>query len=397
MDFTPLIPTDLQGIIDPQLLALSEEICIKSGVLTGAHNKQVLEGIKELLRKVNSYYSNKIESEGTHPVDIDKALQKDFSSDSKERNLQILSLSHIEVQKYVEDSFKSADTNPFSLDFILSIHKELYDKPEMKDFLNIRYHDSYILMTAGALRQRDVAVGAHVAPTFTELPTLMTKFEKLYKFPKYATQAEKLIYVFASHHRLTWIHPFLDGNGRVGRLALDGALQGMHLEGYGLWNISRGLARESFSYKKYLADADIPKHGEYDGRGILTSKGLKAYVYFMLETALDQVTYMGESLKLETLNQRIEGYVKLSQEGLVGDTPLPKYSLPLFKELLVCGELPRGTVKDIIGTKDRTATTLITELTRRNFLKSTTPKSPIRLNFNAHFASYLFPELVPQR
>ena len=62
-------------------------------------------GIKELLRKVNSYYSNQIESEGTHPIDIDKATRQEFSSDSKEKQLQQLSLVHIEVQKYVESYF----------------------------------------------------------------------------------------------------------------------------------------------------------------------------------------------------------------------------------------------------------------------------------------------------
>jgi hypothetical protein len=61
------------------------------------------------------------------------------------------------------------------------------------------------------------------------------------------------------------------------------------------------------------------------------------------------------------------------------------------------GELPRGKVMDIIHTKDRTATTLIKELTQMDFLESDTPKSAIRLKFNAHFASYIFPELIPQR
>ena len=36
-------------------------------------------------------------------------------------------------------------------------------------------------------------------------------------------------------------------------------------------------------------------------------------------------------------------------------------------------------------------------LLNMDFLESDTPKSPIRLKFNAHFASYIFPELIPQR
>ncbi len=53
LDFTPIIPTDLQGIIDPELLVLCGEICIKSDALSGSHNPQVLDGIKELLHKLN--------------------------------------------------------------------------------------------------------------------------------------------------------------------------------------------------------------------------------------------------------------------------------------------------------------------------------------------------------
>ena len=397
LDFTPIIPTDLKGTINPELLAFAEEICIKSATLSGSHNPQILDGIKVLLRKVNSYYSNKIESEGTHPLDIDKALKKEFSSNSKEKKLQILSLSHIQVQKYIEDYFNTPDKNPFSQKFILSIHKELYEEPDMKDFLQITHHNTHITMAPGKLRQRDVKVGIHIAPPHNNLPTLLNQFEIFYRFPKHSTQAQKLIYALSSHHRLTWIHPFLDGNGRVARLALDGALLSMQLKGYGLWNISRGLARESVEYKRYLANADMIRQGDYDGRGALSAKALKDYVTFMLESAMDQVKYMSECLNLEILSHRIERFVRICNEGLLEQAPLPKYTIPLFKELLIKGELPRGLVKKIIGTKDRTATTLIKELIQRDFLDSTTPKSPIRLKLNTYFASYLFPELIPQK
>jgi organic radical activating enzyme len=117
MDFTPLLPNDNQGNIDAELLSMAEELCIKSASLSGSHAPQVLYGIKELLRKVNSYYSNQIESEGTHPIDIDKATRQEFSTNSKEKQLQQLSLVHIEVQKYVESYFTENQT-PYSREFI---------------------------------------------------------------------------------------------------------------------------------------------------------------------------------------------------------------------------------------------------------------------------------------
>jgi len=103
---------------------------------------------------------------------------------------------------------------------------------------------------------------------------------------------------------LTWLHPFLDGNGRTSRLVFDGTVCHMGLEGYGLWNISRGLARNADDYKKYLSYADQKRQGDRDGRGQLSLKGLELYTKFMLEMALDQIEYMNEMLQLNTLSGR---------------------------------------------------------------------------------------------
>ncbi len=398
MDFTPLLPNDNQGNIDAELLSMTEELCIKSATLAGSHAPQVLYGIKELLRKVNSYYSNQIESEGTHPIDIDKATRQEFSSNSKEKQLQQLSLVHIEVQKYVEGYFNGGQT-PYSRDFILDVHRELYSHPDMAHFLQIEDKENHkiIKMIPGKLRESNVQVGQHIAPEHTELSHFFNKYELLYKIPNHATQAKKVIYALASHHRLMWIHPFLDGNGRTARLVLDGIFSSISLEGYGLWNISRGLSRRAEDYKRYLALADIVRQGDLDGRGALSTKAFISYIKFMVEVALNQVNFMNQNLKMNSLHERIERYVRLSKEGFFDTKPLPKYSELLFKELLMVGEIPRGKVMDIIHTKDRTATTLIKELIQMDFLESDTPKSAIRLKFNAHFASYIFPELIPQK
>lgn len=399
MDFTPLLPNDDQGNIDAQLLEMAEELCIKSAQLIGSHTPQVQYGITELLRKVNSYYSNQIESEGTHPIDIDRASREEFSNDSREKQLQLLSLVHIEVQKNIENYFKKSKKTPFSKSFILDVHRQLYSHSDMVSFLEIEdaHNQTTVKMVPGELRERYVRIGQHIAPAATELESLFNKYELLYKLPQYATQAQKLVYAIASHHRLTWLHPFMDGNGRTARLVLDGIFSSIDLKGYGLWNISRGLSRQSVKYKQYLALADMPRQGDLDGRGALSMKGLKAYIRFMLEVALDQVAFMQENLRMNSLHDRIEKYIALSKEGLIAGKSLPKYTEPLFKELLIAGEVPRGKVAAIIGTKERTARTLVKTLSEMDYLESDTPKGSIRLKFNAYFASYIFPDLIPQR
>jgi Fic family protein len=398
LDFTPLLPRDNQGNIDARLLSMAEELCIQSAMLTGSHAPHVLHEIKELLRKVNSYYSNQIESEGTHPIDIDRATRQEFSNDSREKRLQQLSLVHIQVQRHIENDLVHAQS-PCSRGFILDVHRALYAHPDMVSFLEIADKDGQktITMVPGQLRKDHVRVGQHIAPSPDDLPHFLDQYEHLYALSDRATKAHQVISALSSHHRLMWIHPFLDGNGRTARLVLDGVFYHMGLEGYGLWNISRGLSRRTDEYRHYLALADRTRQGDLDGRGALSTRALAEYVAFMLEVALDQVAFMGQNLKMDSLHKRIESYVRLSREGLLGIEPLPKYSESLFRELLMAGEVQRGKVMEIIGTKERSATALIKELTQRDFLISDTPKSPVRLRFNAHFASHIFPELIPQR
>ena len=398
MDFTPALPTNNSGEIFSELLVLSEQVLINSAKLTATHNVHVLNALRELFRKVNSYYSNKIESEGTHPLDIERAMRNDFDDDEKKRNLQKLSLVYIDVQKEIENKSCEDGFNPFSKAFILKVHELLYAKPEMESFLKIKKEkgsSETVTMKAGRLREQNVAISRHVAPNFSELETLFNHYESYYKIYPYFTQAKKLVYALASHHRLTWLHPFLDGNGRTSRLVLDGIFSHMELEGYGLWNLSRGLARNDKGYREYLSQADMVRQGDLDGRGVLSTKGLMKYVQFMLETALDQIDFMNRHLRLDLLSTRMEKFIRLSQEGFFEQEALPKYSELLLKELLIKGELPRGKVKEIIGTKDRTASALIKKLLALDYVESTTSKSAIRLKFNSFFASYLFPDLMP--
>lgn len=398
MYFTPLLPVNLDGNIDAELLEMAEVLCLNSASLGSFYPPQVLNGISALLRTVNSYYSNKIESEGTHPFDIEKASRQIFSGDRKQQQLQKLSLVHIGVQEWIEELMGDGnEVIPFTKDFICDVHRTFYAHPDMEPFLEIktrREGDAAIRMVPGEFRDRTVYVGDHAAPEHTSLPTLFNLYESTYRMPTHATQAKKVIYAIASHHRLTWIHPFLDGNGRTSRLVLDGIFAGIALKGYGLWNISRGLARRSDEYKAYLALADHPRQGDRDDRGALSLKGFKSYIKFMLEVAIDQIAYMGEVLQLNTLSQRIEKYVKFSQQGMYQTEPLPKYSEYLLKELLIVGEMARGDVAKVIHASDRTASTLIKKLLEMHFLESDTPKGAIRLKFNAHFASEIFPGLI---
>lgn len=103
-------------------------------MLEANYNPIVISAIRDMLRNVNSYYSNQIEAEGTHPIDTEKAMRKEYSLDDKERKLQnAFSVSHVKTQESLEKSITQG-TNPLSKNFIKDIHKIFYSQESMDNF-----------------------------------------------------------------------------------------------------------------------------------------------------------------------------------------------------------------------------------------------------------------------
>lgn len=396
MKISPLLPIDINGTFDHELLILSEAVCIASAQVSGGLSMHTTLAIQELLRMTNSYYSNRIEAQSTHPIDIEKAMRQNFSSDSAQESLQRLSLAHIETQRFSEKL--SIQNEVYDRNFIREIHHHFYTQEGMEPFLAIAQDEQMLRMIPGEFRSDDVQVGKHIAPPYSEIESIFGYFEKMYRHhSQNTTKSVQLLCALSAHHRLTWIHPFLDGNGRVSRLYLDAILKSMNLHGYGLWNISRALARNVGEYQKHLAHADMIRQGATDGNGELSLRGLKYYLRFMLESALDQIHFMDENLKLSTLSARIERFVEFSQKGMYNIEPLPQNSEMLFNKLLLVGELSRGEVEKTIGKSQRTASALIKKLLEMDYLTTDSPRGDIRLKFNAFFASKLIPDLIPDK
>lgn len=398
MPFTPPIPTSVKGNIHPELLEMASDIRVKSAALVGTHAPQTINAVKKLLRVINSYYSNMIESEGTHPIHTEMAMRKLFLKRKKEHDLQVLSLAHISVQDRIERLIEeNGGFSAFDVKFIKWVHGTLYSQEGMEPFLEIRHEDETLIMIPGELREHGVRVGSHVAPRFEDVPGLMHQYEGYYNRLMKESPDVRLIAALASHHRLSWIHPFLDGNGRTSRLVLDAAIMQSGIRGYGLWNISRALARDSEGYKKILAYADMAKQGATDGRGTLSSMALTHFVKYMAESALDQIEYMGNFLRMDELTQRIDRYVALSQSKMLRIDPLPRHSERVFKELLLKGEIGRGDeVQQATGLKRTAASSLVNELIARGYLEEGGTSRTVTLKIESHFAHHLFPGLTPE-
>ena len=81
----------------------------------------------------------------------------------------------------------------------------------------------------------------------------------------------------AAHHRLLWIHPFLDGNGRVARLISYAVLREA-LDTGGISSVARGLARSEAAYKAHLIACDLPRRivSALVERSVLVSESSRA-------------------------------------------------------------------------------------------------------------------------
>src|SRR5436190_299169 len=190
-----------------------------------------------MVRSMNCYYSNLIEGHDTHPIDIERALQGDYSSDVKKRNLQKEAKAHVAVQEWIDNG--GIKDNPFSTNTIRKIHQRFCDLlPDDLLWIEDINSKEKIKIIPGELRHRDVKVGGHIAISPGAIPRFLDRFDSLYsKLGK----SESILALAASHHRLLWIHPFLDGNGRVARLMSHAATLNVLNTG-GMWSIARGLA-----------------------------------------------------------------------------------------------------------------------------------------------------------
>ncbi len=382
----PMLPEN-----NPVLEELALEVVRKSAALSGTLHSVTRKSIVTLVRTMNSYYSNLIEGHNTHPADIEKALANDYSQNPDQRALQRESVAHVYVQQKLEERLsKDPDTSICNVNFLCWLHRQFYEHLPA-EFLEVNFKGVKKNVIPGSLRKDEVTVGRHLAPHSSQLLYFLNRFFAVYGNTTMQS-VTKIIAVAASHHRLTWIHPFLDGNGRVTRLFTHAFLLKAGVDGHGMWTISRGLARNRDGYMNALSGADKIRQGDLDGRGNLSLQGLVSFCSFFLKTSLDQITFMSQLLELDGMKKRIAAYV----EKQVSFGKLHGNSAYLLEAALLHGQLPRGEAPRILNMPERSARRVLKKLLDQNLLVSDTPKGPVGLAFPAKVTAYYFPRLYPE-
>ncbi|MFY9956973.1 Fic family protein [Bradyrhizobium sp.] len=371
-----------------ELTDLAVDLAAKSAGFRRSLPQGLLAALADLVRAMNCYYSNLIEGHDTHPVDIERALKNDYSTDPKKRDLQLEAKAHIAVQRWIDEgNFRGrAET----AEGIRDIHRRFCEHlPD--DMLWVEEPDTKerIRVVPGELRHRDVRVGRHIPVSPGAVPRFLAHFEKVYGR---IGKTDAILAAAAAHHRLLWIHPFLDGNGRVTRL-MSHAMLLESLDTGAVWSVARGLARSESSYKEHLRECDLARRNDLDGRGNLSEEALASFTRFFLETCLDQVNFMETLMQPDRLRTRILLWVEEETRLNL----LPPKSGAVLEAILYRGELPRGDVAGLLDLTPRHARRSVSELLKRGVLTSKGPRDPLLLAFPAVLASRWMPGLFPER
>lgn len=384
----PLLPPDGERRLED----LALDLATKASGLASQLPPAVRRGVGDLVRSMNCYYSNLIEGHDTHPRDIDRALaHADYSTDPQKRALQLEAVAHIEVQRLI-DHREDLQAETTSTDYIAWLHREFCNRlPEEMLWVENPDTGRRVQIEGGALRTGWVQVGRHIPPSAEALPRFLKRFADAYDNSR-LSRVRQIIALGAAHHRLLWIHPFFDGNGRVTRLMSHASLQRCGV-GSSLWSVARGLARNVQEYKALLMAADGPRRGDLDGRGNLSTQALTDFCAFFLTICIDQVEFMASLLEPNDLLRRMRLHIEEEVEA----GSLPKGSFPMLREALLAGEVPRGRAQEITGYGERMARNVVSDLIKKGYLKSDSTRAPLTLAFPIDAVERWFPRLYPTR
>lgn len=376
--FDTYLPTHQPGV----LLDKAAGIVHAAIALQSVAHHATRDAVRELVRSINAYHSLRIEGLAIHPGTIEKAFHQEFSGQTDIAQLQRIALAHLQAESELEQLAEGQSAVHSA--FLVAVHQALYSRLSPVDRTTKEGRE----IEPGRLRTDTVQVGKHVPPSAGSVPLFLKRMDEVYS--REQGWERKLIAIACLHHRIVWLHPFLDGGGRAIRLQTNLALG--YLSG-GLWTPSRGLAMAPQEYFTRILNAHSPRRGMLDGRSTLTATGLTEWVDFFLDICKDQVDVMTRSLNLDGMKRRIEAFVTVRA---VHDKEMRTEAiLPLY-HLFAAGPVSRGEFVQLTGLGERTGRNLLAHLLATRLVTSESARGPVRFGLPLDALYFLLPELYPE-
>ncbi len=289
--FTPLtLPFD-EGLIDYRSFAINLSNASKK---LGEFNTKMENtnlaftyAINHLL-KLESLYSTKIE--GTQTT-IDAVYEAEVDN-SNEKSTDIKEV--LRYNKALAMASKEVRNSPITIKLIKEIHKTLLSG-------NIRKNSNFI---AGRFREQQNRVGEHIPPVSADVEKWMGNLER-YINNDYGCDDNLPPVVKAAliHAQFETIHPFPDGNGRVGRVLIPIYLYKQDEINSPYFFLSQELERNSVRYYSYL-----------QGTRALTKEGFSEWIKFFLDSIVNQTTR--DIGFIDNINMLYEKVVKIMRSSI---------------------------------------------------------------------------------
>lgn len=297
------------------------------------------------------------EIEGTQ-TNISEALHKENEVSPDKRN------DWLEVNNYVEamnTALKKLDKLPLSNRLIKETHKILLSSGRGKN------------KTLGEFRKSQNWIGGaslldaiYIPPSHVELPELLSDFEKFLNNTD--IKLPHLIKIAVAHYQFETIHPFLDGNGRIGRLLIT------------LYLVSTGVLTKPLLYLSDFFNKN--KNLYYDNLTLVREKNdmiqwIKFFLVGVLETSENAIDTLNKIVNLKNgiEKEQIVNMGKRHQNGL-------KLLNTLFKQPVVHIK----DVEEILNISNTAATNIVNIFVDNKILYETTGSKRNR--------SYLFRDYI---
>ena len=255
-----------------------------------------------------------------------------------------------EVNNYVEAMNAAIDklkTLPLSNRLIKNTHKILLSsgRGQRKDPGEFRQSQNWIGGTS-------LADAVFIPPAHTELPELLSDFELFLHNRDIKTP--RLVRIAIAHYQFETIHPFLDGNGRIGRLLIT------------LYLVSGGVLDKPLLYLSDFLERNKTLY--YDNLTLVREKNdIGQWIKFFL-TGVMQIAENSVS----TLKKIIDLKASIEKERIFPLGKRSKQGIELFHHLFT---KPVVTVKDvqkITGLSPKAANDLVRTFIDRKILVETT-------------------------
>lgn len=317
-------PPNLENIYDQRL---ANQLANTSGAIQGLNQmSRLLHNPNLLMRPIlGKEAESSSQLEGTQ-ASIEDAYQIDITEQTPEKRNQA-----IEIRNYEEAMLTGLDIlekTSFTPLLIREIHKRLMQgvRGEKKHPGEFRKGDVWI-GTLGTTKEK----ARYLAPDASQVPGLM---DRLHAFIEDSGELHPLLACGIIHHRFEAIHPFVDGNGRTGRLLISLYLLSKRLLTFPMLYPSGYFEKDKDAYIGALSGVD----GKEDWYSWL--------IYFLIGMEEQANISLKIALKIDSLFKESRSLIESERANLNLIRVLEhSYTRPYLTSLLVNTELgiPRAT------------------------------------------------------